>query len=32
MVDGAVFTVEMAPTGLLVKPASVAAEQAMKGW
>lgn len=30
--DGAVYTVEMAPTGLLAKPASVAAEQAMKGW
>ena len=32
MVDGAVYTVEMAPTGLLAKPDSVAAEQAMKGW
>ncbi|MCH2341933.1 hypothetical protein ACGFZ7_20770 [Pseudomonas sp. NPDC047963] len=32
MADGAVYTVEMAPTGLLAKPASVAAEQAMKGW
>ena len=30
--DGAVYTVEMAPTGLLAQPASLAAEQAMKGW
>ncbi|WP_019339212.1 hypothetical protein [Stutzerimonas stutzeri] len=30
--DGAVYTVEMAPTGLLAKPANVAAEQAMKDW
>jgi len=30
--DGAVYTVEMAPTGLLAKPASPAAEQAMTGW
>jgi len=30
--DNAVYTVEMTPAGLLAKPASVAAEQAMKGW
>ncbi|WP_417781256.1 hypothetical protein [Stutzerimonas xanthomarina] len=30
--DGAVYTVEMAPTGLLAIPANVAAEQAMKDW
>jgi hypothetical protein len=30
--DGAVYTVEMAPTGLLAKPANVVAEQAMKDW
>lgn len=30
--DGAVYTVEMAPTGLLAKPASPAAEQAMMEW
>lgn len=30
--DGAVYTVDMAPTGLLAKPASAAAEQAMKRW
>jgi hypothetical protein len=30
--DGAVYTVEMTPTGLMAKPASSAAEQAMKDW
>lgn len=30
--DGAVYTLEMAPTGLRAKPANTAAEQAMKNW
>jgi hypothetical protein len=30
--DGAEYTVEMAPTGLLAKPMNAAAEQAMKDW
>ena len=30
--DGASYTVEMAPTGLLAKPANDAAERAMKDW
>lgn len=30
--DGATYAVEMAPTGLLAKPANAAAEQAMKDW
>lgn len=30
--DGAKYSIEMAPTGLLAKPANAAAEQAMKDW
>lgn len=32
MADGATYSVQMVPTGLLVKPASSAAEQALTAW
>jgi len=32
MANGAVYTVSLAPTGLLVKPLNFAAEQALKNW
>jgi len=32
MTDGAKYNLEMAPTGLLAKPANAAAEHAMTAW